>query len=146
MKTKILISVLFAIFLSVNLYSQKGDIAIYNSISKNENGVIKECIQLDKTTSNALAKTVYTYNAKGHRTERVLYLCDKQNKWIPCQKYNYEYNSNGKISNILLTKWDKGSKAWARKSESLHHIYKDTGELLAINRKIVRNENMLTQK
>lgn len=146
MNTRALI-IIFSFFICFSLYAQNKDgIEICNSINKSEKGTIKECILYDKSKPQILAKITYTFDSEGKRTERVLYLSDNKNNWTPAQMHSYKYNKQGKIADIIYTKWNKNKKCWNEKSDYLIHVYGDDGKLLTINKKTSKTETHLAQK
>lgn len=146
MKTKALI-ILFSFFICFSLYAQNEDsIKVYSNINKSENGTSKEYIVYNNVNPQILTKVIYAFDLEGKRTERVLYLSDNKNKWIPIQMHSYKYNEEGRITDIIYTIWNKNKKCWNEKSDYLTHIYDNDGKLLAVNKKTFRTASNLAQK
>lgn len=146
MKTTIFTLILLSICISINCQNKDlNDLIIYNNTSKNENGTVREYIQYDKSISRISGKSIYTFDSTGTRTQRIHYIY-KNNTWVPVHKYDYVYNDHGQVSNVIYTKWNKRSDNWAQKSENMIHIYKNTGELLAVNKETINNDKLLSLK
>lgn len=110
------------------------------------NGHIKEFTIVDRQVSLSDRKTVYTYNSEGLLYNKILYRTNEYSEWIGIQKYEYEYN-NGKLINIVYTKWNEKTSAWSTKAEHLVHIYDIDGDLLAIKHiHIDNNFNFIAEK
>ncbi len=110
------------------------------------NGHIKEFTIVDEQVSRSDRKTVYNYNSERLLQNKILYRTNEYSEWIGIQKYEYEYN-NGKLTNIVYTKWNEKTSAWSTKAEHLVHIYDIDGDLLAIKHiHIDNNFNFITEK
>ena len=143
MKAKILTSIIAFFFLSVSLFSQS-DISNDTKISKDENGyTTKESIQYQR--AKMVSKIIYRYDQTDRLIERTTYLLEFGTKWIPAQKYRYEYTKGGKISNIIRTKWDQQQKLWERQSQCIAHSYGNKGTIIR-QMTIDTNENLLTMQ
>lgn len=134
MKAIILFTIVLSIFFSGNIYSQK--ISSFNEKIEDNGQTTKEYIRKNK--SQADVKTIFQYNAQGNVIERAFYLKENTSKWIPAQKHIYEYNDEGKIANIIFTRWNETRNEWEKKSLHLVHLY-NNGQLIV--QEIVKNTN-----
>ena len=129
MKTRILLILAILSFFTISLYSQnKYDI----QLKHDEKKAIKEYTAFDPKTSEKQFKVLIKYDKEGHRTARTLYMWNKNHGWIGGQKHEYSYNTRGKISKIIHTKWDKNKDDWSSKSEIYFHYYDVNDQLLAV--------------
>ncbi len=144
MKAKVLTSIIIFLFLSVGVFSQnKRDSDV--KISKDESGyTTKESTQYQRT--KAVSKVIYLYDPSEKLIERTTYLSEYGTKWIPAQKYRYEYTSDGKIANIIQTKWNQEQKMWARKSQCIAHSYGNKGTVIRQITIDTNNDKLLTMK
>lgn len=142
MKAKVSTSIIAFLFLSVSLFSQS-NAGRYTKISKDDNGyTTKESIQYQRT--KAVSKIVYLYDPADRLIERIAYLSEYGTKWIPVQKYKYEYTADGKIANIICTKWDQEQKAWAGKSQCIAHSYGNKSTIVRQMTIDTKDYNLLT--
>lgn len=79
-------------------------------------------------------KIVYKFNSEGQKTKRILYTRDNTFNWTPVQKYDFKYNQQGKIADVIYTKWNNVNNSWSGVSEHLIHIYNKKGELLSVKK------------
>lgn len=138
MKAIILTSII-AVFLSVSGLQAGNPTRVYNNVIENENGTIKEYTVVDTETSTVLNKSVYKYNADGLLLQKTEYKWDEKRGWSGQKKYEYEYNNNNTVANIVYTCWDSKLMAWSPVSQHLIHIYGLDGELLTIKQFEVNN-------
>ncbi|MBK5720494.1 hypothetical protein JGH11_06385 [Dysgonomonas sp. Marseille-P4677] len=139
MKAIVLTSVL-TILLSVSgLYANEPQNTILCNQETSEFGLKKECISLDKATSNPVGRTIYTYNTAGELQEKVCYVWDRSIGWTGLQKYEYEYNEKGQVTNLIHTAWNPTLASWSSKSQHILHIYNADGSLLAVKKVQVDN-------
>ncbi|MBK5723084.1 hypothetical protein JGH11_19640 [Dysgonomonas sp. Marseille-P4677] len=142
MKTIILFIITLAFILSGNLYSQN-----ISSIKENiENNGYKTKEYICTYKSKTDAKTIFRYNPLGRIIERTFYLKENTSNWIPIQKHTYEYNTEGKISNIMLTKWNQSSKEWESKSLYLIHLYSEGQVIVHQIEKDTNTNRLITQR
>lgn len=134
MKTKALI-IICSLSMCLTVYSQNSD----NSATKIYTTYAIENIQ--KRT-----KVVYKYNREGQRTERTLYTRYNTTVWIPIQMHTYQYNNQGKIADIIYTKWSQDSNCWEEISDHLIHIYDKSGKLLSVEKSKSRINSNLAHK
>lgn len=118
----------------------------FSSILYAQNPNNKETKEIEEFTSYTIgniqkrAKVVYKFNTEGQRIERTLYYRDNMKDWTPIQMYNYQYNNQGKIADIIYTKWDKENNCWNETSDHLTHIYDRDGILLSIRKSNSNND------
>ncbi|GAB6122011.1 hypothetical protein [Dysgonomonas termitidis] len=142
MKAKVLTLIIAFLFLSASLFSQS-NAGRDTKISKDGNGyTTKESIQYQRT--KAVSKIVYLYDPADRLIERMSYISEYGAKWIPVQKYKYEYTADGKIANIICTKWIQGQNVWAGKSQCIAHSYGNKGVIVRQITIDTKDFNLLT--
>ncbi|WP_160111103.1 hypothetical protein [Dysgonomonas sp. Marseille-P4361] len=125
MKTKALIIFCLLSFSTI-LYSQDSDNKIIEKTG--------EYISYGINNIQKRLKVVYKFNSEGQKTERISYARDNTFNWTPVQKYDFKYNQQGKIADVIYTKWNKVNNSWSGVSEHLIHIYNKKGELLSVKK------------
>jgi len=132
MKATILTSVLVAFLSVANVFAQETEKKVLTNIEQTESGSVKELTYLNEETSQAEKKTAYHYDENDVLLQKIDYKWNSHDGWIPTQKYEYEYNAEGKVSNVTFTKWDEKKNKWSDKARQTAHIYNKQGESLAI--------------
>lgn len=69
-------------------------------------------LKLFSILNNDLLKTVYTYNPNNKIVQEKIIAKDKQNIWIDDQKTEYNYDSNGNLSNLKQFTFYKTGNRW----------------------------------
>lgn len=132
MKAAILTSVLVAFLSVANIYAQETEKKVLTNTEQTESGSVKELTYLNEESSEAEKKVAYHYDEADNLLKKVDYKWDSREGWIPTQKYEYEYNAEGKVSNVTFTKWDSKKNKWDDdKSKRTAHIYNEQGESMA---------------
>lgn len=148
MKTKIFCLVTALCLISVYSFSQNAKVNIFQNHSNNEKGITKEFTEFESNTAKPLSKKIYVYNAKGKRTEEVIYKWDKRKGWVGTKMYTYIYTGD-KLTTLIYKKRDKQTGKWSNRSENMVYTYDNNGKLLSM-KKIEVNDviinNLLTQK
>lgn len=133
MKAAILTSFLLACLSVANVFAQDTDKKVLTNIEQTETGTIKEQIYLNDESSQAERKITYYYDLDDNLFQKVDSKWDSHAGWVPAQKYEYTYNTFGKVASVTFTKWDNKREQWAEsKSKQTAHIYNEQGELMAI--------------
>lgn len=133
MKAAILTSVLVAFLSVANIFANDTEKKVLTNIEQTESGSTKELIYLSEHSSEVEKKVVYHYDLNDNLLDKIDYKWDSHEGWVPTQKYEYEYNVEGKVSNVTFTKWDSKKKRWENgKSKTTAHIYNEQGELMAV--------------
>ncbi|MFV0417790.1 MAG: DUF3836 domain-containing protein [Dysgonomonas sp.] len=133
MKAAILTSVLVAFLSVATIFAQGNEKKVLTNIEQTESGSTKELTYLSEDSSEVEKKVVYHYDLSDNLLDKTDYKWDSNDGWVPTQKYEYEYNAEGKVSNVTLTKWDSKKKRWDNdKSKTTAHVYNNQGELMAV--------------
>lgn len=133
MKTTILTSLLIACLSVANIFAQGTEKKVLTNIETTETGSVKELTFLNEETSQVDKKVVYQYDKEDKLLKKVDYKWRSDEGWIPTQKYEYEYDAEGKSSNVTFVKWDEKRNRWDEKnSKTMAHVYTDQGELIAV--------------
>lgn len=134
MKARILTSVLALVvsFGSLCAGNYNSNQKVYTNHEISESSTVKEYTFVDSETLQPETKSVYNYTSDGVLTGRVIYTWKAKEGWIAIQKYDYEYNMNGKLFNMIYTKWDNELNAWSTKSHYSYHNYDASGEILSV--------------
>ena len=148
MKVNIVTSILIAFLSIVNISAVESRTKVYTNAEVTEFGSIKEFTSYNPETSQAISKSVYQYDMKGNIQTKVLYKWDSNVGWIGTQKYDYNYNNDKQIVNLIYTEWDNNLNTWSTKSKQLVHVYSTEGDFLAIEQIEMNNslDNLVTQK
>ncbi len=148
MKANIVTSILIAFLSIVNISAVEATTKVYTNAEVTEFGSIKEFTSYNPETSQAISKSVYQYDMKGNIQTKVLYKWDSNVGWIGTQKYDYNYNNDKQIVNLIYTEWDNNLNTWSTKSKQLVHVYSTEGDFLAIEQIEMNNDldNLVTQK
>lgn len=129
MRTKKVIIVAIISFLSISIYAQNK----MEGTVKIEYERTKEYQTHDKK-NRITWKTEYKYDDLGSRIRQISYKRDKSSEWTPIQKHEYQYDSNGKIANIIYSKWNTKTKTWNNKSEMLIYLYNNTERYMVVKK------------
>lgn len=133
MKTVILTSVLVAFLSIANIFAQGTEKKVLTNIEQTEVGSTKELTYLSEDSSEVEKKIVYHYDLNDILLDKIDYKWDSNEGWVPTQKYEYEYNVEGKVSNVTFTKWDSKRNQWDNdNSKTTAHIYNEQGEFIAV--------------
>lgn len=110
MKTQIFLLTI-AIFFSVNLLAS-------DTITHVENKT-EEVTVCDKKTNQPIKRFMNSYNENKQLISRVIFKCDKDERWTPIQKLEYTYDAteNKTPATVTCTKWDAIQDNWERKSQ-----------------------------
>lgn len=142
MKTLILTLLLF---LSLSMAADNPKTKMFTNIEKHKSGSTKECTFIDEDMK-PLEKFVYEYDKRGDLLSRTTYQWEGKKGWTALQKLDYQYNRNGKVANIIHTKWDRDLQAWSPESQLELHIY-NNGRLQAVKQvKIEDNKSLYAGK
>jgi len=140
MKTNIFLSLLVVAILSTfSLNATNPDKKVFQNIEISESGSVKELISFKNNGVEPESKVVYYYGVKGELQKKVIYKWSDRKGWESYKKYNYEYNTYGKVANLFYTEWDKKLDAWSPKSIQFVHVYDDNGKFFAM-KKIENND------
>ena len=132
MKTKVFILTAILFFTGINLYSQANKLT--HAIELNEIGKPNVVISTDKTTSELVMKSTYSYNTDGNRQSKTLYIRNKKNnEWIEDSQTEYFYNASGQLKYCSYRKWDKRKQCFNSESTNMNYIYNESGNLQSIN-------------
>lgn len=132
MKTTILTSLLIACLSVASAFAQETNKNMLTNIETTETGSIKELTFLNEETFEAEKKTAYHYDKEDKLLAKIDYKWHHREGWIPLQKYEYEYNTDGQSSKVTLTKWDAKKGKWAEKDAKMTaHVYTHQGVLIA---------------
>lgn len=132
MKARILISVLVVIFSVSLIYAGNPKITTYTNIETTEGGTIKEYTFLDSKTLKPMKRAVYKYDATNIVQEKVTYNWSNNYGWVEAQKYEYQYNNDNQLANIVYKLWDRNQKTWSNDSKYIAHKYDKSGSLLSV--------------
>lgn len=114
---KTIIITIGILFLSINIFSQE---------KKHQESVRTEKIIFSQNADGYELKRVYYHNNEGLLLEKVLYVC-YGDCWIPVQKYIIQHNTNKKVKNVFLIKWDKRENRWRDTIDIQSFDYDDKG-------------------
>jgi len=67
--------------------------------------------------NNPIEKTIYNWS-------------EVSNKWIPSQKQEFSYNTEGQMISSTFTKWDTKKKSWEKNSKHLVYSYDNSGQMV----------------
>ena len=135
MKTKIFLSLLaVAVLSTATLSATNPNKKIYQNIESTEFGTTKELISFKEDSGEPAAKAIYYYGTEGKLQKKVMYIWSDANGWESYNKYDYEYNNNGRISNMIYTAWDKKLDVWSPKSLKLIYVYDNNGKFYAMKK------------
>ncbi|NDV78451.1 DUF3836 domain-containing protein [Dysgonomonas sp. 511] len=147
MKATILTSVLAVILSVANVSAANPYIKVFSNIEVTETGTIKEFIKYDESQSIAIDKCVYTYDAAGNMLKKATYKWDSVQGWVAVNKYDYNYNEDGRIAYTTYTEWDSKINYWASTASQLIHIYDNSGNLMAIKQiQVNEDANFMSMK
>lgn len=133
MKTMILTSVLVACLSIVNLSAQNTDKKVLTNVEQTESGSTKEAIYMNDESGEPEKKIISHYDKNNLLLDKIDYKWDSLEGWAPVQKYEYEYDAEGKNTGVTLVKWDSKKKKWADdKSKRTAHVYNHQGEMMAV--------------
>lgn len=139
----ILLTSIFALFLSSINISASTQKLKYSNIQTTENGTIKEYVTYDNLQSKAVDKTVYIFDKDENLLDRTVYKWDDNAGWVKMQKHNYSYDNEGKITYFTFSKWDNKQNI---ESKEFTHLYDNEGNLLSIIESKKSNSNLMTQR
>ncbi len=148
MKANIVTSILIAFLSVVNISASEPKTKVYTNPESTELGLVKEFTSCNSETSQAISKSVYQYDTEGSLQKKVLYKWDNNLGWVGIQKYDYEYDNDKLVVNLIYTEWDTKMNTWSTKSEQFLHVYNTDGEFLAIKQIHIDNDsrNLVTQR
>lgn len=133
MKAKaIIFSIMFSV-MSFGIYAQSGNLK--HQTQRDGNGKPTEIISTDIKTSKFIQKNKFTYDSKGNRKTKTLYLWNKKaNCWLGKSTTEYSYDINGNLLMIAFSEWDKRTGAWSKKTKNMVYHYDESGRFLSIDR------------
>lgn len=99
-----------------------------------------------KSADKQQLKAVYMYDSSEKCISRNLYIENGQNEWVPIHKYEYTYNNNGLVGNVVFTKWDERKGNWEKNALVLVHDYDLSGKMLSQKEMIMTNNNLISSK
>ncbi len=81
---------------------------------------IKQCIIKHDSQGNPIEKIQYKWN-------------NIKRAWVTIAKYDYIYDSKGKVENLLYSEWDEKTKSWSENVRYDIYLLDLDKELLTIN-------------
>jgi hypothetical protein len=132
-----LISAVLSLLLSVNIMAQNRETIVYSNSDEKSN--LKEYTILDKNSSEVLSKISFQFDKKGLPTYKTSYTWNSDKGWILSKKYEYLYNDNNQLTDIVFTRWDHDTNQWAGISERITHVYNSNGTLLYTQQILIDN-------
>lgn len=108
MKATVLTLVVLMSLVSMNVCAKISNESILRrSLSK------EYVINHDEVTTASQTKIVYTENAEGNRTAKIVYhLEEATGNWIVSSRTTYKYNENNELAYILNAYWNKAQAEW----------------------------------
>lgn len=139
MKTNIIFIALVGLLSMTNIIYgfSKSKPTIYTNKIKNANDN-STTISLFEGVNDKELKPIKQYtiknNAQGMLTEKVEYSWDGNKKtWIITDKYEYVYNTGGKLEAITHSTWDQKTGLWINNMRHELFMFEINKELLSVN-------------
>lgn len=131
MKT-IIITIAGALLLSIgNIFGS--DNLYKNVVGNKELGVVSSTVyhgsKKGSLTLTPCTQNVFCYDSNKSLKERISYKWNSEtNKWIAIGRHTFEYNADGKLTNVAYSEWNKTIKSWSTDVKYAMYIYDENNE------------------
>lgn len=130
-----IITLAVAALLSVS--NSFGSNTIYKSVETNEQDrtiTTTVCQGENEKYLSPIKRYVIVSDSNGSPIEKKIYEWNSDNRsWVAIQKYNYDYNADGKLLSLAFTQWNKITDTWAEDVQYAMYINDTNEENLSVN-------------
>lgn len=129
MKTKIILTTLFALFIfsANNAYTSEPQANRLTNEIETEYGKKIETTYFVGGTNYADRKWTSKVDKEGRYLERILYSWNSFRGWQEQTKITYTYNSDQQLTSMSRTEWNSRKKDWEKDSKTINYTYNKNG-------------------